>query len=39
MDRKATAVWQGDLHDGKGLLTTESTVLRAEISLSARLET
>ena len=27
MERKATAVWQGGLKDGKGTLTTESKVL------------
>ena len=29
MDRKATAVWQGDLRHGKGTLTTESKALSA----------
>ena len=29
MDRKATAVWQGDLRHGKGTLTTESKALLA----------
>jgi len=29
MDRRATAVWQGDLRHGKGTLTTESKALSA----------
>ncbi len=29
MDRKATAVWQGGLKDGKGTLSTESQALNA----------
>ena len=39
MDRKATAVWQGDLRHGKGALTTESKALSATpYSFSARFE-
>ena len=29
MDRKATAVWQGGIKDGKGTITTESKALNA----------
>jgi len=38
MDRKATAVWQGDLRHGKGTLTTESKALSAPYSFSTRFE-
>ncbi len=39
MQRKATAVWRGDLKNGKGSLTTESTVLKdAQYSFSTRFE-
>lgn len=39
MDRKATAVWQGDLRHGKGTLTTESKALAATpYSFSTRFE-
>ena len=39
MERKATAVWRGDVKSGKGLLSTESTVLRdARYSFSTRFE-
>jgi osmotically inducible protein OsmC len=39
VDRKATAVWQGDLRHGKGALTTESKALSATpYSFSARFE-
>src|ERR1700687_4649030 len=39
MERKATAVWRGDVKSGKGLLSTESTVLReAQYSFSTRFE-
>jgi osmotically inducible protein OsmC len=39
MDRKATAVWQGDLRHGKGTLTTESKALSAApYSFSTRFE-
>lgn len=39
MQRKATAVWQGGLKDGKGSLTTESGVLKqAQYSFSTRFE-
>jgi osmotically inducible protein OsmC len=39
MERKAGAVWKGGLKDGKGILTTESGVLRATpYSFSTRFE-
>jgi lipoyl-dependent peroxiredoxin len=39
MQRKATAVWQGGLKDGKGSLTTDSSVLKqAQYSFSTRFE-
>ncbi len=39
MERKATAVWQGGLKDGKGTLTTESKVLsNTPYSFSTRFE-
>jgi osmotically inducible protein OsmC len=39
MERKATAVWRGDVKTGKGLLSTESTVLNeAQYSFSTRFE-
>jgi osmotically inducible protein OsmC len=39
MQRKATAVWQGDLKSGKGSLSTESGTLRSTpYSFSARFE-
>src|SRR5713101_3626931 len=39
MERKATAVWRGDVKSGKGLLSTESTVLKeAQYSFSTRFE-
>jgi osmotically inducible protein OsmC len=39
MERKATAVWRGDVKSGKGLLSTESTVLNAaQYSFSTRFE-
>jgi osmotically inducible protein OsmC len=39
MKRKATAVWQGGLKDGRGTLSTESGVLaNAQYSFSARFE-
>ena len=39
MDRRATAVWQGDLRHGKGTLTTESKALAATpYSFSTRFE-
>src|SRR3989449_5865226 len=39
MQRKATAIWRGDLKSGKGSLSTESTVLKeAEYSVSTRFE-
>ena len=39
MQRKATAVWQGGLKDGKGSLTTASGVLKqTQYSFSARFE-
>jgi len=39
MQRKATAVWQGDLRSGKGNLSTESgTLKRTPYSFSARFE-
>jgi len=39
MERKATAVWRGDVRSGKGLLSTESTVLKeAQYSFSTRFE-
>ena len=39
MQRKATAVWQGGLKDGKGSLTTDSGVLKqTPYSFSARFE-
>src|SRR6202040_719350 len=39
MERKATAVWRGDVKSGKGLLSTESKVLKeAQYSFSTRFE-
>ena len=39
MKRKATAVWQGGLKDGKGVVSTESGVLdKAQYSFSTRFE-
>jgi osmotically inducible protein OsmC len=39
MQRKATAVWRGDVKSGKGLLSTENTVLKeAQYSFSTRFE-
>ena len=39
MQRKASAVWQGDMKDGKGSITTESGVLSATpYSFSTRFE-
>ena len=39
MERKATAVWRGDVRSGNGLLSTESTVLKeAQYSFSTRFE-
>src|SRR5438445_13243544 len=39
MQRKATAVWRGDVKSGKGSLSTESTVLKeAQYSFSTRFE-
>ena len=39
MERKATAVWRGDVKSGKGLLSTASRVLKeAQYSLSTRFE-
>jgi len=39
MNRKATAVWQGGLKDGKGALSTDSGVLKqAQYSFSTRFE-
>ena len=39
MQRKATAVWQGGLKDGKGTLTTQSGVLsQTQYSFTARFE-
>src|SRR5881296_2084364 len=39
MQRKATAVWQGGLKDGKGTLSTESGVLKQmQYSFSTRFE-
>lgn len=39
MQRKATAVWQGGIRDGKGTISTESTVLSATpYSFSTRFE-
>jgi lipoyl-dependent peroxiredoxin len=39
MKRKASAVWRGDVKTGKGLLSTESTVLKdAQYSFSTRFE-
>lgn len=39
MQRKASAVWQGGIKDGKGTVSTESTVLSATpYSFSARFE-
>src|ERR1700759_1240116 len=39
MDRKATAVWQGGLKDGKGRISTDSGVLKdAQYSFSSRFE-
>jgi len=39
MERKATAVWRGDVKSGKGLLSTESRVLKeAQYSFSTRFE-
>ena len=39
MDRKATAIWNGDLKAGKGTLTTQSTTLKdAQYSFKSRFE-
>lgn len=39
MQRKATAVWQGNLKEGKGTISTESTVLnQTQYSFSTRFE-
>lgn len=39
MQRKATAVWQGNLKEGKGALTTQSGVLKqTQYSFAARFE-
>jgi lipoyl-dependent peroxiredoxin len=39
MQRKASAVWQGDLKSGKGSISTQSTVLNAaQYSFSTRFE-
>lgn len=39
MDRKASAVWQGTLKEGKGTISTESGVLeKAQYSFSTRFE-
>src|ERR1700743_462423 len=39
MDRSASAVWRGGLKDGKGILSTQSGVLRdAQYSFSTRFE-
>jgi osmotically inducible protein OsmC len=39
MDRKATAVWQGGLKDGKGRISTASGVLKdAQYSFTSRFE-
>lgn len=39
MDRKATAVWQGGLKDGKGSISTESGVLKqTQYSFSTRFD-
>lgn len=39
MQRKATAVWRGDVKSGKGTLSTESAVLKdAQYSFSTRFE-
>src|SRR3984893_16682401 len=39
MDRKATAVWQGGLKDGKGRISTDSGVLKdAQYSFGTRFE-
>jgi osmotically inducible protein OsmC len=39
MQRKASAVWQGDLKSGKGVISTESGVLKqTQYSFSTRFE-
>jgi osmotically inducible protein OsmC len=39
MQRKATAVWQGNLKDGKGIVSTESGVLKqTQYSFKTRFE-
>ncbi len=39
MDRKATAVWQGGLKDGKGIISTASGVLKdTQYSFTSRFE-
>jgi len=39
MDRKATAIWHGDLKAGKGSITTQSTTLKdAQYSFKTRFE-
>lgn len=39
MDRKATAIWQGNLKEGKGILSTESGILdKSQYSFSTRFE-
>jgi hypothetical protein len=37
MQRKASPAWQGGRKDGKGTLTTGSKVLRAEVTMDAKL--
>lgn len=45
MERKASAVWRGDLKTGKGSISTgsgvlkETRLLKAEITMDAKLET
>jgi osmotically inducible protein OsmC len=39
MNRKASAIWRGGLKDGKGAITTDSTVLKdTQYSFSTRFE-
>ena len=39
MNRSATAIWQGSGNDGKGTLTTQSSVLnKTQYSFSSRFE-
>jgi len=38
MKRKTSAIWRGDFKDGQSAITTASDVLRAKLTLDARLK-